>query len=66
MDDRKLPLVIEPNGNGKSKEELLAWMKANKQSFDKKFYENGAILFRGFDIDTPKDFEAIALQTDHV
>lgn len=64
LDDRKLPLVIEPNGNGKSKEELLAWMKANKQSFDKKFYENGAILFRGFDIDTPKDFEAIALQTD--
>lgn len=64
LDSRGLPLVIEPNGSGKSKEELLNWMKANKERLDKSFYERGALLFRGFDIDTPKDFESVAYQTD--
>ena len=65
FNDQKLPLVIEPNGNGKSKEALIAWLQDNKDSFYKKFYENGAVLFRGFDLDTPKDFEAVAYQTDN-
>ncbi len=64
LNSQQLPLVIEPNGSGKSKEELLAWMQQHKESLQQKFYKHGAILFRGFDIDTPKDFEAVALQTD--
>jgi alpha-ketoglutarate-dependent taurine dioxygenase len=64
FNEQHLPLVIEPNGSGKSKQELLGWMQSNKPDFMKKFYDSGAVLFRGFDIDTPKDFEAVALQTD--
>jgi len=64
FNNQHLPLVIEPNGAGSSKQALLTWMQANKEHLMKKFYEDGALLFRGFDIDTPKDFEAIALQTD--
>jgi len=64
LNDQHLPLVIEPNGSGKSKQELIAWMQQNKESFTKKFYDSGAVLFRGFDIDTPTDFEAVALETD--
>lgn len=64
LNNQQLPLIIEPNGSGKSKDALLAWMQQNKESLQQKFYKHGAILFRGFDIDTPKDFESIALQTD--
>ena len=64
LNSQQLPLIVEPNGSGRSKEELLAWMQQNKESLQQKFYKHGAILFRGFDIDTPKDFESGALQTD--
>lgn len=64
LNGQRLPLVIEPNGSGKSKLELIAWLKANKENFTQKFYDSGAVLFRGFDVDTPSDFEAVALETD--
>jgi hypothetical protein len=61
----QLPLVIEPNGNGKSKADLANYIAGNKQEFDEAFYKNGAVLFRGFELNTPKDFEAIAMQIDN-
>ena len=64
FNNEKLPLIIEPNASGKSKAELLQWLSTNKEAFTKKFYESGAVLFRGFDIDTPTAFETIALQVD--
>ncbi len=65
LNTQQLPLIIEPNGNGNSKRELLQWMKSNKAELEKKFFQHGAILFRGFDIDTPKAFEDVALQVDN-
>jgi alpha-ketoglutarate-dependent taurine dioxygenase len=64
LNAQQLPLIIEPNGNGKSKKDLLHWMAANKDSIAQKFSKHGALLFRGFDIDTPNDFEDLALQVD--
>ncbi len=64
LNTQQLPLIIEPNGNGNSKPELLLWLKNNKAELDKSFLKNGAILFRGFEIDTPKDFEDLAVQVD--
>lgn len=61
---QKLPLVIEPNDGDNSKGALLKWMKKEETFIKKHFYENGAILFRGFEINTPKDFEELALQVD--
>lgn len=64
LNAQQLPLIIEPNGNGKSKPELLQWLHANRNSIDKKFVQHGAILLRGFEIETPKDFEDVAVAVD--
>lgn len=60
----QLPLIIEPDSTEKSKEALLLWIRNNEASFREQFHKYGAVLFRGFDIDTPKDFEDVALLVD--
>lgn len=64
LNEQKLPLVIEPSPGEQSRESLTTWLKNNKTQFDKQFYDAGAVLFRGFDIDSPSDFEALALNVD--
>jgi alpha-ketoglutarate-dependent taurine dioxygenase len=64
INDQKLPLVIEPEGASKSKADLVSWLKANKDAFTGQYYKSGAVLFRGFEIDNPADFENIALTVD--
>lgn len=60
-----LPLVVEPNGSGNTKTDLEKYLNDNKQEFEEAFYKNGAVLFRGFALNTPKDFEDIALRVDN-
>lgn len=64
INEQKLPLIIEPNGGGASKTDLISWIKANKETFTEQYYQSGAVLFRGFDIDTPVDFENLALTVE--
>src|ERR1043165_4624964 len=64
LNEQQLPLVIEPNGNGKTKEDLVRWLQASKDTFIQQYYKHGAILFRGFDLETPGDFESIAWEVD--
>lgn len=60
---QKLPLVIEPEGD-KSAGGLKKYIHENMDELQKKMLQSGAILFRGFDIDTPKLFEDIAKLVD--
>jgi hypothetical protein len=64
INEQQLPLIIEPNGSGSSKAELLRWISQNRESMNEKFIRHGAILFRGFDMDTPNDFEDLAVSVD--
>lgn len=64
VNEQQLPLIIEPNGSGKSKAELLQWLNTNSSAIEKKFVKHGAILFRCFEIDSPKDFEDVAVAVD--
>lgn len=64
INSQQLPLIIEPNGHGNSKAELLKWLSANKADMDQKFIKHGAVLFRGFEINTPVDFEDLAVAVD--
>ncbi|MBK7147518.1 MAG: TauD/TfdA family dioxygenase [Bacteroidetes bacterium] len=57
------PLVIQPDADSR-KASLLQYIKDNRKAFDEAFFKYGAVLFRGFDLDTPKDFEDVALQVD--
>ncbi len=63
-EDSKLPLVISPENDGKSKEQLMEWIAGNKSIIDEKLTESGAVLFRGFDIQSPNDFESVAKTID--
>ncbi len=61
--DNKTPLLVTPDGDT-SKASLLKWIDANKTMLEEKLTESGAILFRGFDIETPLDFESVAKTFD--
>ena len=53
----KLPLVVTPAVDNV---DLVAWCANNKEQLDGWFDKYGAILFRGFGLETASDFEAVA------
>lgn len=56
-DDETLPLVIEPNLSGVK---LPAWIESNAEMVKNSLLIYGGILFRGFDLNTHTEFEAVA------
>lgn len=54
----KFPLVIEPQNKEAftSKEQFYAFLKKNNESISQALLKEGAILFRGFALETPSDF----------
>lgn len=52
-------LVVRPN-NATEKQFLTNYIEQNKESINNTLYKNGALLFRGFNINTAQDFEDIA------
>ncbi len=62
--ENTLPLVISGEKNELIKSSLINWIKANKADLEKKLTKHGAILFRGFAIQTPLDFEEVAKSFD--
>jgi alpha-ketoglutarate-dependent taurine dioxygenase len=51
-----LPLVITPAASGIN---LEAWAASNREFIDAKLLSHGAILFRGFDVNTAADFRRL-------
>ena len=51
------PTVITPANNNI---ELAEWINLKREFLEKKVLENGAILFRGFNVDSPEKFEHMA------
>ena len=56
-DDQLLPLVMEPAAD---QVDLADWARNNRDSIDQKLHRHGGILFRGFNLSTPQDFERVA------
>ena len=56
--ERRVPFVVEyESDNGRTESGLLtSWYKDNTDFIEQKLIEHGAILFRGFDINTPATF----------
>ena len=56
--ERSVPFVVEyDSDNGRPESGLLtSWYKDNTDFIEQKLSEHGAILFRGFDINTPGSF----------
>lgn len=63
-EQNKLPLLITPENGETSLQKLTDWISVNKAMIEDKLTESGAVLFRGFDIQTPLDFETVAKSID--
>ncbi len=63
--NQPLPILIEPaEGAPKTAASLRQWLDENKDFINQKITEHGAILFRGFDVDGPQQFEHVAMGVD--
>ena len=51
------PLVVKPDLQDI---DLLDWAKSNRDFIDQELLKHGAILFRNFDLESPKEFEQFA------
>ncbi len=59
-----LPLVISPNKEDATKETLVSWINEHNAEVEQYLNTSGALLFRGFTIHSPMDFEAVARAID--
>lgn len=57
---KRLPLAVRPALGKTEPSELAAWIEGRSQELQSELRQHGAILFRGFSIDKPADFEQIA------
>jgi Taurine catabolism dioxygenase TauD, TfdA family len=55
--DQPLPLVMEP---ATDQVDLADWARNNRDYIAQKLHQHGGILFRGFNLKGPSDFEAVA------
>lgn len=63
-ENEKLPFLVTPEKDEQAKKHLLNWIESNHSMIDEKLTTSGAVLFRGFDIQTPQDFEDVAKSID--
>ncbi|HNF47970.1 MAG TPA: TauD/TfdA family dioxygenase [Chitinophagales bacterium] len=64
-ESNKTPLVFSPDSKDNSVHYLTEWIRANHATTEQQLLQHGALLFRGFDIETPQDFEAVARSIDN-
>lgn len=55
--DQPLPLIMEPAAD---QVDLAEWARNNRDYVNAKLHTHGGILFRGFGLKTPEDFERVA------
>lgn len=55
--EQPLPLIIEP---ATDQVDLADWARNNREYIAQKLHTHGGILFRGFNLKTPADFERVA------
>ncbi len=63
--ENSLPIVYSPEGSEAAKPGFLpAWVKTNRKEVNRDLLIYGAVLFRGFAISSPQDFEDVAISAD--
>lgn len=56
-----LPLIIRPATEHVSQAELRKWLRTNRDFIERQLVKYGALLFRGFPVNTVDDFEQFTL-----
>ena len=57
LPDKTVPLVFQPEIDDI---DIVDWVSSNRDFIDKELLKHGALLFRGFDLRSPADFEKFA------
>lgn len=60
LEGRTLPLLLEPAGELDAVATLMTWAAGHRDSVDAMLARHAAVLFRGFDLRSPQDFERFA------
>jgi alpha-ketoglutarate-dependent taurine dioxygenase len=55
--EKKAPLLLQPAVDGVN---LIAWVESNHSVLEKELLKHGAVLFRGFDLQSVETFERLA------
>ena len=59
--DKNMPARIAPaDGTEESPGALAAWIRANREAIEARLHDEGAMLARGFHVDTPEAFSTVA------
>lgn len=64
INKEQLPLVVEPMKKNMSQQEFLQMLATNKEHFKKILLKHGGILFRGFPVSSPEEFETVIKTLD--
>ncbi len=59
VEGQPFPLVLSPSVPTSDKQTMLQWLADNGDSLRAKMIDTGAILLRGFPIETPSDFDSV-------
>ena len=57
LDDLAMPLVVRPAADGV---DLVSWAEGHQEEIERLLMEHGALLFRGFGVQSADDFETFA------
>ena len=60
FDGLPFPLILTPTVADRSSADWQQWVRANLEALKSTLIKYGAILFRGFPMDTPEDFDLFA------
>lgn len=63
--DSVFPSVIVNNGSLKTQQQCSDWIKSNLPELESKLRESGAILFRGFPVDSAETFDEFSNSFDY-
>jgi alpha-ketoglutarate-dependent taurine dioxygenase len=61
---KEFPRVLECQTPGAALDDAAAWVSENRDALKAQVTEHGAILFRGFPVRTPEDFDALVSALD--
>lgn len=62
---KAFPLALECDSAGVDLDSTVDWIRARRDWLDARVAEHGAILFRGFPLPTPEDFDAFIAAFDY-
>ena len=65
FDDSVFPCIVVNNNNASTVEEAVAFIRAHKSELAKKLRSSGAVLFRGFPVDSAETFDTFSAGFDY-